>query len=288
VPLAGALACVVCVLVSVPAAAQVDFAGEWRARHTHEDQTDRMMPGPMLGDYTGLPLNDAGRLKARTWDASILAQPEQQAKPHPAQYSLRGGAGGPNLRITKLVDPISRDAVAYTIEGLYGGANRTIWLDGRPHPSKYAEHTFAGFSTGTWVGTSLQVTTTHMKTSFIQRNGAPVSARSTMTEFFTRHGDLLTVMTVVDDPVYFEEPMVRTSYWFLDPYLHVGPPQRFEAVDELGNRPLGWVPSYPLGTRHTGYAEQYKLPFEATQGGSRTLYPEFMKEIEAWRQAAER
>ena len=63
------------------AAAQTDLAGEWGAP-VHEDFEHRI-PGPALGDYTGLPLNDAGRLKARTWDASILSQPEQQARPHP-------------------------------------------------------------------------------------------------------------------------------------------------------------------------------------------------------------
>ena len=70
------------------------MSGEWSGRY-HEDQAHRI-PGPALGDYTGLPINDAGRLKADSWDASILSLREHQAKPHPSTYSLRGPA---NIRI---------------------------------------------------------------------------------------------------------------------------------------------------------------------------------------------
>src|SRR5262244_2024962 len=55
-------------LVSVPAYAQTDFSGMWGQRY-YEDQEERA-PGGELGDYTGLPLNDAARLRADSWDAS--------------------------------------------------------------------------------------------------------------------------------------------------------------------------------------------------------------------------
>ncbi|MGE3403945.1 MAG: hypothetical protein AB7K63_15225, partial [Vicinamibacterales bacterium] len=55
----------------------VDISGEWISR-IHEDQPHRI-PGAELGDYTGLPINDAARQKAATWDASILSMPEQMA-----------------------------------------------------------------------------------------------------------------------------------------------------------------------------------------------------------------
>src|SRR5438045_6188872 len=63
---------------------RTDISGEW-AVVSNEDQPHRA-PGPELGDYTGLPLNDADRQKADAWDASILSQPERQAQAHPAQY----------------------------------------------------------------------------------------------------------------------------------------------------------------------------------------------------------
>src|SRR5918992_3171078 len=99
----SAILFLVTMVLASPASAQVDIAGEW-ARDNHEDQPHRA-PGAELGDYTGLPINAAARQKAESWDASILSQPEQQAKPHPAQYSMRGPA--PNVRITKIVDPVS-------------------------------------------------------------------------------------------------------------------------------------------------------------------------------------
>jgi hypothetical protein len=54
--------------------AQADFSGEWAPRF-HEDQPERV-PGPELGDYLGLPINDAARLRADSWEGSMLTLPE--------------------------------------------------------------------------------------------------------------------------------------------------------------------------------------------------------------------
>jgi hypothetical protein len=51
-------------------------------------------------------------------------------------------------------------------------------------------------------------------------------------------------------------------------------------VDELADKPLGWVPHWPLGTRHTRFGEQFGLPYEATGGGKQTLYPEYVKTLQ--------
>ena len=263
-------------LVATPVFAQVDIAGEW-ARDSHEDQLHRA-PGAELGDFTGLPLNDAGRQKADSWDASILSQPEQQAKPHPAQYSMRGPQ--PQLRILKIVDPVTARLVAITMAGYFGRADRVIWMDGRPHPSEYAEHTWGGFSTGVWENGALKVTTTHMKTAFINRNGPPSSYRGVMTEWFFRHRDHLAHIAYIDDPVFLEEPMVRSNNFTWAPEQHVGEGAPFETVDELGDKPRGWVPSWPIGTRHTEFAEHWNLPFEATRGGKESLYPEYQKKVQ--------
>src|SRR5688572_30782060 len=200
-----ALLFVVAAFIAAPAFAQVDLAGEW-ARDNHEDQPHRA-PGAELGDYTGHPLNEAARQKAESWDASILSQPEQQAKPHPAQYSMRGPQ--PNFRVEKIVDRVSGRLIAYTIAGTFGRADRTIWMDGRPQPPARAEHTWGGYSRGEWIGNTLKVTTTHMKTSFVNRNGVPTSFRGVMIEFFVRHGNRMSHFAWVDDPTYLEEPLVR-------------------------------------------------------------------------------
>src|SRR5882757_8357020 len=143
---------------AAPPVLRTDIAGDW-AVVVNEDQPHRA-PGPELGDYTGLPLNDADRQKAQAWDASILSQPERQAQAHPAQYWMRGP--GPALRILKILDPVTQVQIAYSIAGGFGRSDRVIWMDGRNHPSDYSEHTWDGFSTGRWENGQLVITTTHM------------------------------------------------------------------------------------------------------------------------------
>jgi len=281
-----AMACAM-VFFATRAFAQFDFTGEWvtpRAvipdhdlAQQFEDGPDRA-DGPELGDFTGLPINDFARKKAEAWSASVIAQPERQGNPHPAQYSMRGG-GGPNIRISKVIDPRTSAWIGYRIDGLYNGANRTIWLDGRPHPSKYAEHLWGGFSTGVWEGHTLVVTTTHMKQGFIRRNGVTSSPHGTMTEYFDRHDRYLTVMTVIDDPEYLDEHFVRDVTFVWAPEQVVGPPTSVDPSDELGDKPLGWVPHNPPGTHQTEFATSHGLPFEVTQGGKEMLYPEYVDKI---------
>ena len=96
-----------------------------------------------------------------------------------------------------------------------------------------------------------------------------------MTEHFIRHGDFLTLVTIVYNPIYLEEPFIRTSHWVRT--SNVTPDQRwnFEVVDEVGGLPRGYVPHYPFGTRQESYAIKHGIPFQATQGGKETLYPEY-------------
>lgn len=262
-------------LSASPALAQIDIAGEWGSR-IHEDLNHRGR-GAELGDYSGLPLNDAGRLKATSWDASILSLPEEQAKPHPVQYHMRGPST--NLRILKVIRPYDQKFLGYRIEGLYGRADRMIWMDGRPHPPAWGEHYWQGFSTGKVVNDQLVVTTTHMKAGWIQRNGAPASYKSTLKEYFVRHGDLLMMTSILEDPVYLEEPMIRTMAWVLTPNLGIDARMYIDIADEIPERPKEYVPSYPLGTVHTDFAEEMRIPVEGMRGGSETLYPEFIPKL---------
>ena len=126
---------------------------------------------------------------------------------------MRGQPG--NMRIGKIDDSDTGQIIAYTIHGTYGRP-RTIWMDDRPHPSEYAAHSWAGFSTGKWEGNALVVTTTHIKMGWIMRNGVPTSDRATMTERFIRHGDHLLDAIIVNDPVYLSEPFIRTQDWRLN------------------------------------------------------------------------
>jgi hypothetical protein len=262
-------------LVASPARAQFDMAGEW-APIILEDWFHRV-PGATLGDYTGMPINAAARQKAEAWDASILSQQERQAQAHPAQYSFRGP--GPNLRIEKILEPVTDRLIGYRTSGTFGRADRTIWLDDRPHPSDNAQHTWNGFSTGKWVDNTLVVTTTHMKMGVIQRNGTPASPYAKMTEYWFRHGEMMTMMSFVEDPIYLDEPMVRSQTWLWNPPQTVGPAGVFESIEEV-DLPLGWVPHWELGTRHPDLANELGVPIEVIQGGKETLYPEFRLKIQ--------
>ena len=51
---------------AVPTKAQVDLAGEW-SELLHEDFLER--GDVAIGDYLSLPINDATRMRADTWDA---------------------------------------------------------------------------------------------------------------------------------------------------------------------------------------------------------------------------
>jgi hypothetical protein len=256
-----------------PAHAQVDFSGEWAPRF-YEDQPERV-PGPELGDYLGIPVNAAGRMRGDTWDASSQTLPEWQCRPHSADYIWRGPS---NLRISKEVDPLSREITAFHAEWLRS-IDRPIYLDGRPHPPDYAAHTWAGFSTAKWDGDVLTVTVTHLKEGYVRRNGLPRSDLATLTEHWIRHGDWLTVMTIVKDPVYLSEPFVRTTDYELDLHQQI-PPYPCEVVREVV-RPKGSVPNHLPGTNAflTEFGERYGVPTEATRGGAETMMPEYRNKL---------
>ena len=101
--------------------------------------------------------------------------------------------------------------------------HRAIYMDGRARPSAYAQHSWQGFSTGEWDGDMLKVTTTHLKEGWLRRNGVPRSEKATLIEYFIRHGEYLTLVTIVKDPVYLTEPFVRTSNWVTDAGFQLSP-----------------------------------------------------------------
>ncbi len=258
-------------LACSPAFAQLDLSGEWASRYTW-DYLERL-PGPELGDYLGLPINNAARLKANSWEASVQTIPERQCIPHGADY-LFSRAGFP-MRIWAEEDPVTEKVVAIRIRSYAWGVQRTIWMDGRPHPSKYARHTWQGFSTGQWNGGVLTVTTTHLKWNYIRRNGVPRSDEATVTEHFARHGDYLTLLTYIDDPVYLTEPLLRTSGYILDPQQQLEP-FPCEPVEEVV-RPEGAVPHHLPGTNKDiqEFPAKYGLPAATAMGGASTMYPEY-------------
>ena len=253
-----------------------DLTGEWAPRF-HEDQPERI-PGPEIGDYLGLPINDAARLHADSWDAAILTLPEHQCKPHPSDYSPRGPA---NLRIWKEVDTPTQQLIAYHTHISWQAPERTIWMDGRSHPPPYAAHTWQGFSTGRWEGDMLTITTTHLKMGWIRRNGVPRSDQAVVTEHLVRHGDYLTWIIFIDDPVYLTEPFIRTTNFVADPHQQIAP-YPCQIVEEI-DRPPDVVPHHLPGQNPflLEFPATSGVPPAAARGGAETMYPEYRPDTNA-------
>jgi hypothetical protein len=263
---------VLLLLFGKPAFAQMDLVGEW-GQLFHEDAIERLA-GPDIGDYAGLPINDAARMAADAWNADILSIPEHQCKPHPADYSPRGPA---MLQIWKEVDPASRQVIAFRTHISWQAPERWIYMDGRPHPDEFAAHTWQGFSTGEWQGQILKVRTTHLKKGWIRRNGVPRSDKAELTEYFWRHGDVLTWTVIINDPIYLTEPMVRSSDFRWAPTQNVGNYPCL-IVTEL-DHPQGWVPHWLPGENPDLelYSKTHDVTQEAARGGAATMLPEFRK-----------
>jgi hypothetical protein len=252
---------------------EIDLSGEW-ANRVHEDQIERG-PGPEIGDFTGLPINEAARRRGMSWDASLLTVPEHQCGAHPANY----GAMHSNIRIWKEVDAESQTLVAWHILHESWNRFRTVYMDGRPHPSADERHTWQGFSTGRYVGNALQINTTHMKESRTRRNGIEHSDEAELVEFLTRHGDYLTFISILNDPHSLEEPYIHTRHFVLDPNQVIRPYPCRGAVEI--DRPLGVIPHHLPGENPflEAFQENHGIPREAALGGAETTYPEYRERL---------
>ena len=164
---------------ALPALAEIDLSGSWASKN-HEDAMERGA-GPNPDDWAGLPFNEAGRAKALSFSQSIISMPERICW---FQTQWHIAAGPFSLKIWSETDPLTGKINAWVIGGWETRAPMTIWMDGRPHPSKNAPHDQTGFTTGTWNGDVLTAYTTHIKTGYIRRNGAPSSDQATITTTF--------------------------------------------------------------------------------------------------------
>ncbi|HTW63404.1 MAG TPA: hypothetical protein VME17_02260 [Bryobacteraceae bacterium] len=265
-----------CLPLCMPVTAAVDLEGSWQAKN-HENAMERG-PGPNIDDWTGLPLNASGRAKSLSYMQSIISMPERTCWFY-TQWHIADGPFG--LRIWAENDKITGKTIAWVVGAWEDRADMTIWMDGRPHPSKNAPHLETGFTTGVWHGDVLTAYTTHMKSGYLRRNGAPTSDEATLTTTFFRHGDMLVLTLVEEDPVYLSEPFVLTRTYDLTPrpISPGGPPCiiGFEGVKE------GRVPHYLPGKNpFVGEMDRiYHIPPEASLGGAETMYPAFRDKLKA-------
>ena len=266
-------------LASVPAFAQVDFTGVWNPRLGDEDNPERLA-GPSLVEFLGLPINDYAREWGLAYRPGRLSLPEHQCQVHVVHYIHRGPMA---MRIWE-----ERESVTHVLIAIHEYIStyeqkRTIWMDGRPHPSPNAPHTWMGFSTGVWEGDMLTVTTTHIKQGWYRRENLPSSDEATTIEHFVRNGNTLVHISVTEDPIYLEEPLIKTEDFNLNPNPNDFTPFWPCEYIEEGQWERGIVPHYLQGENPfvSEYAATHDLPQEATLGGAATMYPEFQRTMEA-------
>ena len=101
----------------------------------------------------------------------------------------------------------------------------------------------------------------------------------TMTDYLTRHGDVLTIVTYVDDPIYMEEPYVESTTYTIDLTSNVAMETcNGTAFAENGGTDRHHVPHFLPG-QNTALTEWLKrdnwIPVEPTRGGAVTMYPEY-------------
>ncbi|MGU7773847.1 hypothetical protein ACV229_27165 [Burkholderia sp. MR1-5-21] len=257
---------------------EVDLSGYWEPLDMEDFQTTYLGPDPV--DYTGLPINDAGRARALGWSDGQLAMPERQCIYYGTGYLATGPFG---FRISAETEEFNGRTIAWRISPWIDRQATVIWVDGRAHPGPETAHTFAGFTTGVWQGHTLTTTTTHLRESPLRRNGVQGSDRTTVTMHFTRHGDILHLTALITDPVYLSEPFVVSRLYRLNPSAYLKNDMVMPCVPRRqGSIPAGFVPSYLPGKNpfEHAFADQYGLPVEAALGGAQSLYPEYRHRLE--------
>ena len=257
-----------------------DFSGDWNPPLTLDNNEDAA-----YGNYTGIPLNNSARLRAESWNESILSLPDWQCKPHGAVYFLRAPQG--RLHIQKEFNPITGQFIAFSMNA--GGTTPSdrivVYMDGRSELSDLAPHSWFGFSTGTIQRGMLKFTTTHLKEDTSRRLGVPSSNEAVLTQYWIRHGDFLVWIYIDNDPIYLTEPMVRSMDFRLNPnpalnQQGAAAPAGCTVVEEE-NRPAGSVPHFiPAENKFVEeYAKKYNLPLDFALGGAATMYPEYQRQL---------
>src|SRR5438876_9990894 len=83
-------------------------------------------------------------------------------------------------------------------------------------------------------------------------------------------------MSMITDPVYLTEPLVKTDDFIRNTHLDVNWIWPCEPVEEVVTRAKGAVPHYLPGTNAflKEFRETVHVPETAQRGGAQTMYPE--------------
>jgi hypothetical protein len=192
--------------------AAIDLTGYW-VSVIAEDWKFRMVT-PRKGVYDSLMLNAEGRRVADTWDPTKDEAVGEQCRSYGAANVMR---------IPGRVHITWQDDNTLRLDTDAGTQTRLFVFGAMPAP---AEPSWQGQSVAEWqyapaargaarVG-NLKVVTTNLRGGYVRKNGAPYSAKTTLTEYYDLNampnGDRwFTVTTKVDDPVYARGPYLTTT-----------------------------------------------------------------------------
>ncbi len=132
-------------------------------------------------------------------------------------------------------------------------------------------------------GNDLVITTTHLKESYIRRNGPTMSDQVKVTEWLTRHGDYLTIVTYIDDPVYLEEPFIQSVTYQREAHTEL---EYFPCTivnENISDKIPHFLPGKNPWLKE--FSEQEGVPYEATRGGAETMYPEYRAKMKGMKVA---
>jgi len=185
-------------------AAPIDLTGYWVALIT-EDWRMRMITPPK-GDYTRVALTDQGKKIADSWDP---------AADEAAGNSCKAYGAAAIMRIPARFHITWQDENALRVESDAGKQTRIFHFG--PAPASPGERTWQGYSAAQWqMPSSLKVATTDMRSGYLRKNGVPYSESATVTEYFDLAplpggGQVMLVTTIVEDPLYLQQPYIVTS-----------------------------------------------------------------------------
>ena len=200
-----------------------DLTGYWVSIVT-EDWRWRMVT-PAKGDYTSVPLNQAGRKAADAWDPDKDIAAGNQCKAYGAAAIMR---------VPGRVHITWADDNTLKVETDAGTQTRMFHFNAKPAGERSGE--LAGIFRRHlgWpqarssrrrrpapAGGSLKVVTTDMKPGYLRKNGVPYSANTELTEYYDRtnepNGDSwLIVTTIVHDPANLNQDFVTSTHFKME------------------------------------------------------------------------
>src|SRR4029434_302526 len=121
---------------------------------------------------------------------------------------------------------------------------------------------------------ALVTSTRHMQTAHRRKPGPPISDEATMTTRYFRHGNILTMLSVIEDPYYLSEPSVWTKRYQLAEAEVAS--QVLACITTYEGATPGEVPHYSPETNPfiDEMSKKYNLPRDVVLGYPETLYPE--------------